>query len=61
MTVTEAIEQLVEKLNSSLTDAGKHERGNHAAGTRLRKALQVIVHDCRDLRQNIQDERNARK
>jgi hypothetical protein len=61
MSVTEELQRIIDALCACATDAAKHERGNHAAGTRIRKALQATVHDCRELRQSIQDERNATK
>jgi uncharacterized protein (DUF2461 family) len=61
MSVKDTLQQLIDDLTVSLADAAKHERGNHAAGTRLRKTLQRVVHDCRELRQAIQDERSDRK
>ena len=60
MSVTEELQKVIDALCDCMTDANKHERGNHAAGTRLRKALQTTVHECKELRQLIQDERNNR-
>jgi hypothetical protein len=61
MSVTEQLQLVIEALCECKVDAAKHERGNHAAGTRLRKALQETVRECRELRQAIQDERHDRK
>ena len=60
MSVTEELQKVIDALCECMNDAGKHERGNHAAGTRLRKALQSTVHECKEIRQLIQDERSSR-
>ncbi len=61
MTTSERIQELIDTLCANLKDCGKHERGNFAAGTRLRKALQAAIVECRDIRAQIQDERKARE
>ena len=53
--------ELIDHLSGSLTDSGKHGRGNYAAGTRLRKALQEAINECRDIRAQVQEERKERK
>ena len=61
MSVKEKLQAIIDSLTEAMTDAAKHEKGNSAAATRLRKDLQAAVHACRDLRQDIQDERHAKK
>ena len=61
MSTTERIQELVEFLNSNLKDSEKHGRGNYAAGTRLRKARQSAINECRDIRAQVQEERKERK
>ena len=61
MSTTEKIQELVEFLTSNLKDSDKHGRGNYAAGTRLRKALQEVINECRDIRAQVQEERKERK
>lgn len=55
------IQALYDAIGSLIEDGGKHDKGNDAAGRRLRKGLMEAVNTCRDLRKKIQDERNARK
>ena len=59
MPVTGDIDSLIQKLNDSLADAAKHDRGIDAAGRRLRKKLSEIAKACKDIRAKIQDERNV--
>jgi len=61
MNTSDRIQVLVDHLIASLTDSVKHGKGNYAAGTRLRKALQETISDCRDIRTQIQEERKERK
>lgn len=61
MSATEAVDSLLELLQEAKADATKHERGVDAAGARLRKKLQSVVNCCRELRAEVQAERNARK
>lgn len=61
MSTCTCIEALVEKLSESLKDAAKHDRGVDAAGARLRKKLQDISVCCKELRAEVQVERNERK
>jgi hypothetical protein len=61
MKVSDSILNLVNTLNENLVEAAKHESGNNAAGTRLRKVLQEVANCCKDLRAQVQTERNERK
>ena len=61
MSACECVETLVAKLNEALADAQKHDRGVDAAGARLRKKLQDVSVCCKELRAEVQVERNARK
>lgn len=61
MSVTENIEKIVECLCEAAKDAEKHDRGVDAAGARLRKKLQTVVVCCKELRAEVQADRNARK
>jgi hypothetical protein len=60
MSVTTSVNNLIQNLTEALDDAGKHESGNNAAGTRLRKQLQDVVNTCKTLRKQVQEERNTR-
>jgi len=61
MNTSDRIQELIDHLAASMTDSGKHGRGNYAAGTRLRKALQEAINECRDIRAQVQEERKERK
>jgi hypothetical protein len=60
MTVREQVENLVETLTSVLDDAAKHDRGNAAAGTRVRKAMQSVKHGAQEVRLQVQADKNNR-
>lgn len=52
----ELLNQIQEVLDSVQEDATKfHEKGNKAAGTRVRKAMQNIKGLAQDVRKNISD------
>jgi len=51
---------LVASLTEALTDAEKFsDNGNKAAGTRVRKALMEVSKECKAIRQQVSDEKNA--
>lgn len=58
----EKIEKLKEMIASAETDADKfYNRGNSAAGTRLRNTMQQIKVLATDLRKDVTDKKNAAK
>lgn len=57
----EIIQGAIDTLTASLDDADKFDAGTDAAGTRVRKALQETILAAKDLRRDIQDQRNSRK
>lgn len=58
--VKEKVATLIETLNTALDDAEKFsDKGNKAAGTRVRKALLEVSKSCKDIRQQVTDEKNA--
>ena len=61
MSAVESVQSLIELLTEASADAAKHDRGVDAAGARLRKKLQAAVNCCRELRAEVQAERNSRK
>jgi len=61
MSATENLKKIVECLCEAEKDASKHDRGVDAAGARLRKKLQEAVVCCKELRAEVQEERNSRK
>lgn len=61
MSAADNLEKIVECLCEAVKDAEKHDRGVDAAGARLRKKLQNVVVCCKELRAEVQAERNSRK
>ena len=57
--VHQTLSTLVESLNAALTDAEKCDRGNKAAGTRVRKAAQEAVGALRELRKQVVESRKT--
>lgn len=56
------LNQLHEILEGMKTDAEKfYDKGQNAAGTRLRKALNDLRKKAADIRKEIQEERSKRK
>ncbi len=51
--VHQSLATLVESLNSALADAEKCDRGNKAAGTRVRAAAQDAVTGLKELRKQV--------
>ena len=59
MTVEAMVQGMIDTLNDALVDAGKHDRGNSAAGTRVRKAMQATKNAAQDVRKQVQADKNA--
>ena len=59
MSVEAMVQGMIDSLNDALGDAGKHDRGNSAAGTRVRKAMQAIKGAAQDVRKQVQADKNA--
>jgi hypothetical protein len=59
MSVADMVQGMIETLNEALVDAGKHDRGNSAAGTRVRKAMQAIKNSGQEVRKQVQSDKNA--
>lgn len=58
--VKENVQELMTTLTSALEEAEKFsEKGNKAAGTRVRKALLDVSKGCKDIRQQVTNEKNA--
>ena len=57
--VEQQIEDMIHVLAESLKDANKHDNGNNAAGGRVRKVLQGIATQCKELRKQVQQDRAA--
>ena len=60
MTVTGRVEEMIATLENGLNDAAKHDRGNAAAGRRLRKALQSVKVQAQECRVQVQKDKNSR-
>jgi len=59
--VKENVQVLVDTLTSALEDAEKFsDKGNAAAGTRVRKALLDVSKSCKEIRQQVSDEKNTK-
>ena len=41
MSVEAMVQKMIDDLTAALVDAAKHDKGNNAAGTRVRKAMQA--------------------
>jgi len=57
----ETVNQLKEQFETFLKENDKFVGGNNAAGTRARKALQEVAKLVKTRRNEITDEKNARK
>lgn len=60
MSVKLLLENIIDTLTTALPDAEKHDRGNSAAGTRVRKALQSVKTAAQEVRVKVQNEKNSR-
>ena len=60
MSVEAMVQGRIDALNDALGDAGKHDRGNNAAGTRVRKAMQGCKMTAQDVRKQVQADKNSR-
>ena len=52
------IQNLQETLTSVVSDVEKFNKGNKAAGTRIRKAMQTLKGQAQDLRKEVQEIKN---
>ena len=60
MTIEEKLTAIVDTLKAASVDAGKFDRGNASAGTRVRKAAQAAKGALQDLRVAVQEAKAAR-
>jgi len=60
MSVESMVQGMIEALTDALGDAAKHDRGNSAAGTRVRKAMQSCKGCAQDIRKQVQSDKNTR-
>ena len=61
MSVREMIQDMINELTEALEDAEKHDSGNGAAGTRVRKVMQTCKSLAQDDRVNIHGDNNTIK
>ena len=58
--VKDNVQSLVDTLTVALGEAEKFsDKGNKAAGTRVRKALLEVSKACKEIRQQVSEEKNA--
>ena len=60
MTVRGLIQDMINDLTDALGDAEKHDSGNNAAGTRIRKVMQTCKGFAQDVRVKVQGDKNSR-
>tara|TARA_B100000287_G_scaffold28966_1_gene27262 strand:+ start:1757 stop:1939 length:183 start_codon:yes stop_codon:yes gene_type:complete len=60
MSVEGLVNEMIDTLNAAVVDAAKHDKGNSAAGTRVRKAMQQIKKAAQDVRLKVQADKNSR-
>ncbi len=60
MSVREMVQDMINDLTDALEDAEKHDSGNSAAGTRIRKIMQTCKGLAQDVRVKVQDDKNSR-
>ncbi len=60
MSVESMVQGMIDALTDAMGDAVKHDRGNSAAGTRVRKAMQTCKGCAQDVRKQVQSDKNTR-
>ena len=58
MSVEAMVQAMIDDLTATLGDAAKHDKGNSAAGTRVRKAMQDSKAAAQDVRVQVQNDKN---
>ena len=58
MSVEAMVQAMIDDLTAALVDAAKHDKGNSAAGTRVRKAMQACKSAAQDVRIQVQNDKN---
>jgi hypothetical protein len=51
-------DELQDAINDCQTDVTKFIEGNNSAGTRVRKAMQIVKQLAQDIRVEVQDQKN---
>jgi hypothetical protein len=60
MSVEGLVQKMIDDLTAAAADAAKHDKGNSAAGTRVRKAMQAAKGDAQKVRLQVQSDKNTR-
>jgi hypothetical protein len=60
MSVKDMIQEMINELTEVLTDAEKHDSGNNAAGTRVRKVMQSCKGMAQNVRVRVQGDKGSR-
>ena len=60
MSVKDMIQDMINELTDVLTDAEKHDSGNNAAGTRVRKVMQSCKGMAQEVRERVQGHKTSR-
>ena len=58
MSVEAMVQKMIDDLTAALVDAVKHDKGNKAAGTRVRKAMQSAKTMAQSIRVQVQNDKN---
>ena len=58
MSVEAMVQAMIDDLTATLSDAAKHDKGNSAAGTRVRKAMQDSKAAAQEVRVQVQNDKN---
>jgi len=61
MSVREMVQMMINDLVEIIDDADKHDNGNNAAGTRIRKEMQSIKIIAQEVRLKVQSDKKNRK
>ena len=57
--LNQTFDELQDAINDCQTDVTKFVEGNNSAGTRVRKAMQVVKQLAQDVRVEVQDQKNT--
>ena len=57
--LNQTFDELQDAINDCQTDVTKFVEGNNSAGTRVRKAMQVVKQLAQDVRVEVQEQKNA--
>ncbi len=60
MSIEGLVQKMIDDLTAAAVDAAKHDKGNSAAGTRVRKAMQATKKAAQDVRLKVQADKNTR-